>query len=109
MRKKIILLLALTVLLSTAYAKEFTISFGNGGFKEYSVKDNSCYVYVLNYPKDEKKLSEIINRAIITSLFRARKQFSKNYDGFINITTHLHFIGKEKIIYQVCGDIVRRK
>ena len=104
-------LLVLGMIAATVFAKgkDFTFSFGNGGFTSYKVQDNSCYVYVFNYPKNEKKISDIINRALMTSLFRARKQFSKDNDGFINIRTHLKFIGKDKIVYQICGDVVRRR
>ncbi len=89
--------------------KDFTISFGDGGFKTYKVIDNSCYVYIFKYPKNEKNISNLINKALMTTLLRARKQFSKENDGFINIKTHLKFLDKDRIIYQICGDVVRRR
>ncbi|WP_456465102.1 hypothetical protein [Persephonella sp.] len=111
MKKFGISLLIAGIISVSAFAKgnDFIFSFGNGGLTSYKVQDNSCYVYVFNYPKNEKKISDIINRALMTSLLRAKKQFSKDNDGFINIKTHLKFIGKEKIIYQVCGDVIRRR
>ena len=99
------------VLISNAYSKEsdFTISFGNGGFQNYTVVDNSCYIYLINYPKDEKTLSNILNKILFSTITEARKRFSKDNDGFINIDVKLEFIGKERIVYQICGDVIRRK
>lgn len=108
--KKVLISLILMGMVSVGFAKDkdFTISFGNGGFEKYKVYDNSCYVYVFKFPKSEKEISDIINKALMTTLFRAKEQFSKENDGFINVRTHLNFIDKELIIYQICGDVVRR-
>jgi len=106
------LLLAFVVvdkeMLASAKGKDFTVSFGNGGLKNYFVVDNACYVYTINYPKDEKQLSQLMNNVLTSSVVSAKRKFSPENDGFINIRIHWQFIGKEKIIYQVCGDIIKR-
>lgn len=88
---------------------DFTVSFGNGGIQSYQVVDNSCYGYVINYPKDEKTLSDMMNKVVFSTIIQAKKQFSKDNDGFINIDVKWQYIGKEKIVYQICGDVIRRK
>lgn len=91
-----------------AAEKDFIISFGNGGFSTYKVADNTCYVYTLNYPADEKQLSQLMNNVLTSSVASAKKQYAKDNDGFINIKVIWQFLGKEKIVYQICGDIVKK-
>ncbi|ACO03328.1 hypothetical protein PERMA_1036 [Persephonella marina EX-H1] len=43
------------------------------------------------------------------SLKQAKDAYEKKADGYINIKVMWQFIGTKRIIYQVCGDIVRRK
>jgi len=91
-----------------AAERDFIVSFGNGGFSTYRVVDNACYVYTLHYPADEKQLSHLMNQVITASVAAARRQYAKDNDGFINVKVQWQFLGKERIVYQVCGDIVRR-
>lgn len=110
--KRITLVAACLMMLSnliSAKENDFTVSFGNGGIQNYQVIDNSCYVYLINYPKDEKNLSDIMNKVLFSTIAQAKKQFSKDNDGFINMDVKWQFIGKERLVYQICGDVVRRK
>lgn len=93
---------------SVAAEKDFVVSFGNGGFSSYRVVDNACYVFTLNYPADERQLSQLMNEVITASVLAARKQYARDNDGFINVKVQWQFLGKERIVYQVCGDIVKR-
>ena len=93
-----------------SFAKEkFIISFGDGGFGKYEIVDNTCFGYVMGYPKTDKTLPNILNEALMRSLKQAKDAYEKKADGYINIKVMWQFIGTKRIIYQVCGDIVRRK
>ncbi len=106
MRKAVLPIL----LVGVAMAEEkFILSFGDGGFKSYEVVDNTCYVYTLRYPKNEADLPKLMNNVLVSSVINARRQYGKKGDAFINIKVSWQLIGKERLIYQVCGDIVRRK
>ncbi|HHG73901.1 MAG TPA: hypothetical protein ENK22_02560 [Persephonella sp.] len=108
--KKITAALVLTgVLAGFSFGKDFTVSFGEGGFTKYKVIDNTCFSYIIGYPKTDKTVPNIMNEAVLKSIARARKDFSKKYDGFINVRVHMQFIDKKMIIYQICGDLIRRK
>ncbi|WP_456401351.1 hypothetical protein [Persephonella sp.] len=89
--------------------KKFIISFGNGGFKEYEIIDNTCFGYVMGYPNTDKTIPNILNEALMRSLKQAKDAYEKKSDGYINVRVKWQFIGTKRIIYQVCGDIVRRK
>ncbi|WP_457622520.1 hypothetical protein [Persephonella sp.] len=91
-------------------AKEkFIISFGDGGFKKYEIVDNTCFGYVMGYPKTDKTVPNILNEALMRSLKQVKETYEEKADGYINIKVIWQFIGTKRIIYQVCGDIVRRK
>ncbi|WP_457642473.1 hypothetical protein [Persephonella sp.] len=106
--RNIIMILTVGITL-TVYGKDFIISFGEGGFKSYKIIDNTCYGYVMGYPKTDKTLPNIMNEAIMRSLKQAKNSYEKKAEGFINIKVMWQFIDKKMIIYQLCGDIVRRK
>jgi hypothetical protein len=92
----------------SAAERDFIISFGNGGLSTYTVVDNACYVYTLHYPADERQLSQLMNNVLTSSVASARRQYAKDNDGFINIKIVWQFLGKERIVYQICGDIVKK-
>jgi len=91
----------------TLMAQDFLVSFGDGGVK-YSVVDSTCYSYVLRYPEDERRLPNMLNNTIMSSVIKAGKEYSKKANGFFNVKFFWQVVGKERIIVQVCGDIVRR-
>ena len=94
----------------TAMAKpKFLVSFGDGGLKKYEIVDNTCYVYTIKYPKKDTDLPKVMNDVLVSSVINAQRQYGKKGDGFINIRVSWQVVGKERLIYQVCGDIVRRK
>ncbi|RLJ70095.1 hypothetical protein BCF55_0359 [Hydrogenivirga caldilitoris] len=104
------LLLVLTTFLGISSAQEkFIVSFGDGGFKSYELIDSTCYVYTVKYPKEEKRLPKIMNDLIVSSAINAQRQYSKKGNALINMRISWQIAGKELIIYQVCGDVVRRK
>ncbi|MDQ7055933.1 MAG: hypothetical protein Q9M89_05460 [Persephonella sp.] len=109
MRKIITAVLLAGVLTAGAKEKDFTVSFGDGGLKKYSVVDNTCFSYIMGYPKTDRTVPNIMNEAVLSSLAKARKNFSRDYDGFINVKVFTQFIDKRMIIYQICGDLIRRK
>ncbi|SNZ02589.1 hypothetical protein SAMN06265182_0158 [Persephonella hydrogeniphila] len=109
MKKKITALMLTGVLIGFSYGKELTVSFGNGGFEKYEVIDNTCFSYIMGYPKTDKTVPNIMNEAVLRSIAQAKKKFGKQYDGFINVRVHMQFVDKKMIIYQICGDLVRRK
>lgn len=86
----------------------FVVSFGTGGMATYKVVDNTCFVYTLGYPKDEKQISQLMNNVLTDSIGQARRQFGRTNDGLVNVKVAWQFLGKEKIIYQVCGDVVKK-
>jgi hypothetical protein len=49
-----------------------------------------------------------MNNVLTSSVASAKKQYAKDNDGFINIKVIWQFLGKEKIVYQICGDIVKK-
>ena len=102
------LMILLPMLMGTATAQDFLVSFGDGGVK-YRIVDSTCYSYVLNYPKDEKRLPDMLNNTIISSVVKAGREYSKKANGFFNVKFFWQVVGKERIIVQVCGDIVRRE
>ncbi len=101
----IILILSIATL---SNAKDFIASFGNGGISNYKIIDNTCSVYVISYEKIKNSLPQALNQMIMASIKNVRKAYNKKGDGYINISTSTQVIN-EKIIYQVCGDIIRRK
>ncbi len=108
--KKIITALVLTgVLTGFSFGKDFTVSFGEGGINKYKVIDNTCFSYIIGYPKTDKTVPNIMNEAVLKSIAKAKKEFSKKYDGFINVHVYMQFIDRKMIIYQICGDLIRRK
>jgi len=58
------LMILLPALMGMAMAQDFLVSFGDGGVK-YRIVDSTCYSYVLNYPKDEKRLPNMLNNTIM--------------------------------------------
>jgi len=105
---KILMLFLLTLTLTFAQKNEkFLVSFGDGGAK-YKLVDSTCYSYVLNYPKDERRIPNMLNNTIVSSVYKAGKEYRKKANGFVNVRFFWQVVGKEKIIVQVCGDIVRR-
>ena len=50
-----------------------------------------------------------MNEAVLKSIAKAKKDFSKKYDGFINVRVYMQFIDRKMIVYQICGDLIRRK
>ncbi len=88
--------------------QNFVVSFGTGGMPTYRVVDNTCFVYTLAYPKEEKEISQLMNNVLTDSINQARKQFSQQNDGLVNMKIAWQFLGKEKIVYQVCGDVVKK-
>ena len=108
--RKIITVLVLTgVVLGISFGKDFTVSFGEGGFNKYKVIDNTCFSYIIGYPKTDKTVPNIMNEAVLKSIAKAKKEFSKKYDGFINVRVYMQFIDRKMIVYQICGDLIRRK
>ncbi len=105
----VILILVLGISIKTFAEKRFIISFGDGGFVKYEIVDNTCFGYVMGYPKTDKTIPNILNEALMRSLKQAKDTYEKKADGYINIKVMWQFIGTKRIIYQVCGDIVRRK
>lgn len=93
---------------SIAAEKDFIVSFGTGGMASYKVIDNTCFVYTLGYPKEEKQISQMMNNVLTDSIGQARKQFARENDGLVNVKVAWQFLGKERIIYQVCGDVVKK-
>jgi hypothetical protein len=93
---------------AVAAEKDFIVSFGTGGMTSYRVVDNTCFVYTLGYPKEEKQISQMMNNVLTDSIGQARRQFAKNNDGLVNVKVAWQFLGKERIIYQVCGDVVKK-
>jgi hypothetical protein len=91
-----------------AEEQNFVVSFGTGGMVTYRVVDNTCFVYTLGYPKEEKQISQLMNNVLTDSIGQARKQFARANDGLVNVKVAWQFLGKEKIIYQVCGDVVKK-
>jgi hypothetical protein len=87
---------------------DFIVSFGTGGITTYKVVDNTCFVYTLGYPKEEKEVSQLMNNVLTDSIGKARKQFAKQNDGLVNVKVAWQILGKEKIVYQVCGDVVKK-
>ncbi len=106
-KMKTLTALLLTVT-GTLMAQEFLVSFGDGGVK-YKVVDSTCYSYVLKYPEDEKRLPDMLNNTIMSSVIKAGKEYSKKANGFFNVKFFWQIVGKERIVVQVCGDIVRRE
>jgi len=102
------LMILLPALMGMAMAQDFLVSFGDGGVK-YRIVDSTCYSYVLNYPKDEKRLPNMLNNTIMSSVIKAGREYSKKANGFFNVKFFWQVVGKERIIVQVCGDIVRRE
>ena len=107
--KRIVVFLLTVVITGVAFSKDFTVSFGDGGIKNYKVKDNTCFSYVMGYPKTDKTVPNIMNEAVLRSFAKAKKDFSKKYDGFINVRVYMQFIDRKMIVYQICGDLIRRK
>ncbi|WP_456393369.1 hypothetical protein [Persephonella sp.] len=109
--KKIIALILTGALIGSTYGseKDFVVSFGDGGFKQYKVVDNTCFSYIIGYPKTDKTVPNIMNEAVLSSFAAIKKDFKKKYDGFINVHIFMQFIDRKAIIYQVCGDLIRRK
>lgn len=101
-------ILSILSLILLANAKDFIASFGNGGITDYKIIDNTCSVYVINYEKIKNSLPQALNQMVMASIKNARKAYKRQGDGYINISTSTQVIN-EKIIYQVCGDIIRRK
>jgi hypothetical protein len=114
MKRRLIILAALLLIFAAfppeapAGENDFVVSFGTGGMATYKVVDNTCFVYTLSYPKDEKQISELMNNVLTDSIGKARKQFSKQNDGLVNVKLAWQILGKEKIVYQVCGDVVKK-
>jgi len=50
----------------------------------------------------------LMNNVLTDSIGKARKQFSKQNDGLVNVKLAWQILGKEKIVYQVCGDVVKK-
>ncbi len=114
MKSRLTMLAALLVICALfppgvpAADKDFVVSFGTGGMATYKVVDNTCFVYTLGYPKEEKQVSQLMNNVLTDSIGKARKQFSKQNDGLVNVKVAWQVLGKEKIVYQVCGDVVKK-
>ncbi len=107
---KKILATAMAMGMVTVMAKpKFLVSFGDGGLKRYEIVDNTCYVYTIKYPKKDTDLPKVMNDVLVSSVINAQRQYGKKGDGFINIKVSWQVVGKDRLIYQVCGDIVRRK
>ncbi len=104
---KKLLTATLLTMTGTLMAQDFLVSFGEGGVK-YKVIDSTCYSYVLRYPQDERRIPDMLNNTIMSSVIRARREYSKKANGFFNVKFLWQVIGKERILVQVCGDIVRR-
>jgi len=91
-----------------ADAKGFTASFGNGGMERYDVGDNVCYGYMIKTQKN-KNLVALLNQVLTVSIQKVKKSYAKQYDGFINIRYRWGTYGNDTILYQVCGDLVKRR
>ncbi len=88
---------------------KFLVSFGDGGLKKYEIVDNTCYVYTIKYPKKDTDLPKIMNDVLVSSVINAQRQYGKKGNGFINIRISWQVVERKRLIYQVCGDIIRRK
>ena len=103
-------LVVLVLLIGTVLAAEkFEVSFGTGSSEKFSIVENSCYVYTLKFPKDEKLLAGLFNRALISSIVQVKKDYRKRANGFYNVRFLWQIVGKELIVVQVCGDVVKRR
>ena len=111
MRGKILgIALSSVLMVSGAFAgSKFIVSFGDGGFSKYEIVDNTCYTYSLNYPKTDAEVSKLMNSVIVVVVQNAKKAYAKKADGFINIRPKWQVVYGKKIIYQVCGDIIKKK
>ena len=49
-----------------------------------------------------------MNNVLTDSIGKARKQFAKQNDGLVNVKVAWQVLGKEKILYQVCGDVIKK-
>jgi hypothetical protein len=98
--------LLLSAIALTANAASFTVSFGDGGFKNYKVIDNICYGYAIPV-KENKTLVKMINQAVTLSVSKAKKSYAKKAKGFINIKFHWAPLGQKGLLYQICGDVVK--
>jgi len=103
---KILLIALIASTASYAKSKRFVVSFGDGGYSRYTVKDNICYGYLIQ-PKEKKMLMRAINRAMNLSIAKAKESYGKKANGFINIRFKMVNVGNDAVIYQVCGDIVK--
>ena len=104
-----LLLLITGSLMAQKKGDTFMVSFGTGGVK-YKLIDSTCYSYVLRYPKDEKRIPNMLNNTIISSVYQAGRDYrKKKANGFFNVKFFWQVVGKERIIVQVCGDVVRRE
>jgi len=59
MRRIITVLILTGALTGFSFGKEFTVSFGEGGLKKYKVIDNTCFSYIIGYPKTDDYLSNM--------------------------------------------------
>ncbi len=112
MKKLLASLLGVAVFatISVAKEKDFVVSFGNGGLSKYSVEDNICFTYVFNYADNPKQVSKNMNDVVIYVIQTVKKTYQKKADGFINITTNWQVApDNRKIVYQVCGDLIKQK
>jgi len=111
MRGKILgSILSAVIMFSGAFAGgKFIVSFGDGGFGKYKIVDNTCYNYSLNYPKTDAEVSKLMNSVIVVVVQNAKKTYANKADGFINIKPKWQIVYGKKIIYQVCGDIIKKK
>ncbi len=104
----LLLIFAAAPCAAPAADNDFVVSFGTGGIATYKVVDNTCFVYTLGYPKEEKDVSQLMNNVLTDSIVKARKQFAKQNDGLVNVKVAWQVLGKEKILYQVCGDVIKK-
>ncbi len=98
--------------ISTAKEKsnKFIVSFGNGGVEKYTVVDNICFTYVFPYSDKPKEVSKNMNDVVMFVIQTIRKKYSKNSSGFINMRTNWQVApDNRKILYQICGDLIKVK
>ena len=104
----VLLTLFLLSIGTTFGASKFLVSFGDGGLKSYTIVDNTCYVYTVKYPKKDSDLPKIMNDVLVSSVINAQRQYGKKGNAFINIRVSWQLMENKRLVYQVCGDIVRR-
>lgn len=115
MKNKVLMVFSVILLvfsISTAKEKtnQFIISFGDGGLDKYKIVDNICFTYVFPFSDKPKEVSKNMNDVVMFVIQTIRQKYSKNSNGFINMKTNWQVApDNRRIIYQICGDLIKAK